>query len=296
MDRELSSLNGQNKEDRHFAQMQMLDQIIHRYGEEIVGRFKVKTFKFSRKILTGFFKRLLNAASSKKLVRLWGSKYELYDRFNIYGEYERVRHLFDKGVVVLLPTHFSNLDSILIGYALDSVVGLPSFSYGAGLNLFDSELFAYFMNRLGAYRVDRRKRNPIYMETLKSMSNLSISQGTNSLFFPGGTRSRSGAIEDKLKFGLLSSLIEAQREMFEKESDLKIIVVPLVLNYHFVLEARHLINQHLKIKGEERYSGSKDEFKSFRRIFKFLWQFFSKSSEVGLSFGTPMDVMGKSFR
>ena len=48
-------------------------------------------------------------------------------------------------------------DSILIGYALDAFVIIPSFSYGAGLNLYNTGYTAYFMNRLGA-RVDRRKR------------------------------------------------------------------------------------------------------------------------------------------
>ena len=62
--------------------------------------------------------------------------------------------------VIIVPTHFSNLDSILIGYAIDGIMGLPAFHYGAGLNLYDLELVAYFINRLGAYKVDRRKKKP----------------------------------------------------------------------------------------------------------------------------------------
>jgi len=73
------------------------------------------------------------------------------------------------------------------------------------VNLYDVEILAYYMNRLGAYRVDRRKKNPIYLETLKSMASLSLLEGLNHIFFPGGTRSRSGAIEENLKLGLLNS-------------------------------------------------------------------------------------------
>jgi glycerol-3-phosphate O-acyltransferase len=191
-----------------------------------------------------------------------------------------------------VPTHSSNLDSILIGYALDMMVGLPSFSYGAGLNLYDSEMIAYFMNRLGAYRVDRRKRNALYHETLKTMSQLSIEKGTNSIFFPGGTRSRSGEIEEKLKLGLMNSLISAQRSLIEKGKNEKVIIVPLILSYPFVLEAKYLINQHLKYTGEEKLVAARDDFQSSRKVLSFAWQTFSKGSEISLSIGKPMDVFG----
>lgn len=268
--------------------VELLDRIVHRYSEEIVGNFKVGTFLFARKFLTAFFGRMLNAAKG----RVFGKKRRLYEKLIVQGEIEQVRHIFDKGVVVALPTHFSNLDSILIGYAFDVIMGLPAFTYGAGLNLYDSEIIGYFMNRLGAYRVDRRKKNPIYIETLKAMSSLSLQRGVNGLFFPGGTRSRSGAIEDDLKQGLLNSLIEAQRTIYEQGEDLKVIVVPIVINYHVVLEADHLITQYLNVLGKERFVHVKDDFQSYSKILRFIWRFFSQRSEIYLSVGHPMDVMG----
>lgn len=268
--------------------IELLDRIVHRYSQEIVGNFKVGTFLFARKFLTAFFGRMLNAAKG----RIFGGKRRLYEKLIVEGEVEKTRNLFQKGVVVTLPTHFSNLDSILIGYAFDVIMGLPAFTYGAGLNLYDSEIFGYFMNRLGAYRVDRRKKNPIYIETLKSMSSLSLQKGVNGLFFPGGTRSRSGAIETDLKQGLLNSLIEAQRTIYQRGGDLKIIVVPIILNYHVVLEADHLITQHLNILGKESFVHVKDDFQSTSKILRFLWRFFSQRSEIYLSVGHPMDVMG----
>lgn len=39
------------------------------------------------------------------------------------------------------------------------------------------------MNRLGAYRVDRRKKNAIYLEALKVYSTEVIMRGGHSLFF-----------------------------------------------------------------------------------------------------------------
>jgi glycerol-3-phosphate O-acyltransferase len=271
---------------------EILRQIIHRYSEEIVGTFRIKTFLFARKFLTLFFNRLLNTAAGRNLHRFWGSRHRLEDRLLLRGKVEQVRKLMKEGTVVIVPTHFSNLDSILIGYAMDAFAGLPSFSYGAGLNLYNTGYTAYFMNRLGAYRVDRRKKNAIYLETLKAMSNLSIQRGVNSLFFPGGTRSRSGALETQLKMGLLGTAVEAQRANLQNEGNTKVFIVPLVLSYHFVLEAQFLIEQHLKRIGKERYIKSKDDFHSFRRLLKYAWKFFSESNEIILSFGQPLDVLG----
>src|SRR5690606_34497805 len=101
------------------------------------------------------------------------------------------------------------------------------------------------MNRLGAYRVDRRKKNPIYLETLKALSTLSIKNQVNNLFFPGGTRSRSGASEEQLKLGLLNTIVEAQRDICLEGRNQNIYIIPLILDYHFVLEAKSLIRQHL---------------------------------------------------
>jgi len=171
----------------------ILDRVINRYNEEIVGNFKKKTFLFARRFLTSFFKKLLNPATGKGQRRFWGSRKNVQSRIKVDGSVKELRALFEKGTVVIVPTHFSNLDSAIIGYSLDAVVGVPAFSYGAGLNLYDMELVAYLINRLGAYRVDRRKKNPIYLECLKSMASHSIQRGLNQIFFPGGTRSRSGS-------------------------------------------------------------------------------------------------------
>ena len=269
----------------------ILRTIVHRYAEEIVGTFNKKTFLFARRFLTAFFKWLLNAAAPKGRL-FWGTRRQLYEKLIVRGPLEEIRQLARDHILVVVPTHFSNLDSILVGYAMDAVLGLPSFSYGAGLNLYNFGPAAYYMNRLGAYRVDRRKKNQIYLETLKTMSCLSIEQGTNTLFFPGGTRSRSGSMETQLKLGLLGTTVEAQRALLEKGDTRKVIIVPLVIGYNFVLEAKSLIENHLRRTGREQYIRTRDYGSSIRQIIKFTWQFFSATSDITLSFGQPVDVIG----
>ncbi len=278
-----------NETEAAHTHEEILRQIIHRYAEEIVGTFKIPTFRFARKFLTLFFTRLLNTAAGRSI---WGSKYRLSDRMLVKGQVETTRSLFKKGTVIVVPTHFSNLDSILVGYAMDTFAGLPAFAYGAGLNLYNAGFAAYFMNRLGAYRVDRRKKNGIYLETLKIMSNLIIQRGVNSIFFPGGTRSRSGALETRLKMGLLGTALEAQRDLLIKNESTKVFVVPIILGYHFVLEAPFLIEQYLRMMGKERYLKAKDDFYNPWKVLHFAWKFFSESNDIIVSFGQPMDVLG----
>ena len=270
---------------------EIVRKFVHRYSEEIVGTFSIRTMQFARQFLSVFFNRLLNAAT-ERWWRFLSSKSRLHERIQVYGDVQAIQNLFSQGTVLVVPTHFSNLDSVLIGFAMDQIMGLPQFSYGAGLNLYNSGAAAFFMNRLGAYRVDRRKKNTVYLETLKAMSNLSIQRGTNTLFFPGGTRSRSGELEKKLKMGLLGTAVEAQRAICERSDKNKIFIVPLTTSYHTVLEAPFLIHQHLQIVGKERYLKGRSEGNSFREWFKFIWQFFAKRSDIVLSFGKPMDVMG----
>ncbi len=271
---------------------EILRRIIHRYAEEIVGTFRISTFRFARRFLTVFFNRLLNAAVDKSIASLWRGRRQLYERINVVGDVETVRSLFQHGTVVVVPTHSSNLDSILVGYAMDQIMGLPSFSYGAGLNLYNFGPAAYFMNRLGAYRVDRRKKNVIYLETLKTMSRLSIERGVNSLFFPGGTRARSGELERDLKLGLLGTTVEAQRALCQRGSDRKVFIVPMVISYHFVLEAPFLIEEHLRAIGKEHYLRLRDESTSVRSWLRYIWRFFSTTSDIAISVGKPMDVLG----
>lgn len=281
-------------DDNSGEEKELLKKIVTRYANEIAGNFKPSSYKLAREITTFWFNRLLNAARVKKFGAIFRSQYTLRDKIQIVGKVKQLRKLARQGTIVMVPTHFSNLDSVLIGWVIHAL-GLPAFIYGAGLNLFNIKIFAYFMNSLGAYKVDRRKKNLPYLETLKTYSTLAIQKGAHSLFFPGGTRSRSGAIEKSLKLGLLSTCVEAQRNLYLEtppgQEVRKIFVVPVTLNYHFVLEAPDLIEDYLSVKGQDRYLPEQDKYGSFQLI-RFLIKFFSKGSNISVSIGKAMDVLG----
>lgn len=272
----------------------LIDEILDRYTNEIVGQFDINAFNFARAILPQFFGRVLSAAPGKWFKTLSSGAKTIHEKIPIYGDIDKIRHLSTKGTLVVVPTHFSNMDSIMIGWVLNEL-GLPAFTYGGGLNLFSIKLLSYFMNRLGAYKVDRRKKNSIYLETLKNYSTVAMQRGAHSIFFPGGTRTRSGQLEKKLKLGLLGTAIETQKlhyKNFPEETAPKLFVVPLIINYHFVLEAEGLINDYLKDVGKERYFRENDEYSTSYKLARFILKFLGASSSLAISFGDVMDVVG----
>jgi len=267
---------------------EILEKIVIRYANEISSNFKSTHYKFARRLIVTFFARLLNTARLRNPFGNLG----LDSKINILGKKKQLRELAKVGTIIMVPTHFTHLDSALIGWAI-SYLGLPPFMYGAGMVLFNMSIFSYFMDSLGAYKVDRRKKHLIYLETLKTYSRESLVRGCHSLFYPGGTRSRSGSINQNLKLGLLSTAFEAQKIIDQKKiSSKKIFIVPVTFNYQFVLEAPALINQYLISKGQEKFYLENLGYSNSYKIFKFLIKFFTKGSNISLSIGNPLDVYG----
>ena len=284
----------QPEADSPITEGELLDEIVDRYVDEIVGQFDPRAFGFARAMLPQFFGRVLSAAPGKWFKTLAGNVRTIHEKIPITGDIEKIRHLSTKGTVVVVPTHFSNMDSIMVGWLLNEL-GLPAFTYGAGLNLFSIGILSFFMSRLGAYKLDRRKKNTVYLETLKTYSTVALQRGAHSIFFPGGTRSRSGQLETKLKLGLLGTAVEAQKlhyKNFNEETAPKIYVVPCIINYHFVLEAQGLINDYLKETGKERFYKENDEYSTSFKLVRFIFKFLSASSSLSVSFGDVMDVLG----
>ena len=113
---------------------EILKELIFRYTDEIAGNFKKTRYRMARSIVTFGFARLLNASRVRGFWSIFRTKYTLQDKIHITGEIEQLRTLARQGTIIMVPTHFSNLDSILVGWVI-STLGLPAFIYGAGLNL-----------------------------------------------------------------------------------------------------------------------------------------------------------------
>lgn len=263
-------------------------KMVRDYAEEIHNPFSVRTYRFATRLLPGTLTRLLSGARPREM---FTGDFDPASRIRISGPVDRLRKLAETATLILAPTHVSNLDSPLIGYALYAAQ-LPPFAYGAGLNLFSNPVMAFFMQRLGAYTVDRRKRNRLYKDTLKDYSTDIIGRGHHSLFFPGGTRSRSGRLESGLKKGLLGTGLAAWQESLQNGKPRDVFVVPCTLSMGLVLEAETLIADSLAEEGKQRYIIMDDEFAQPRTIANFVRNLMRLDAAVHVVFGEPMDVLG----
>jgi len=208
------------------------------------------------------------------------------------GNLPFIRSLATRGTLVFVPTHLSNLDSILMGTAL-YYADLPPVMYGAGLNLFKNKIIGFFMNNLGAYKVDRLRIHQLYKDVLKEYAASSIQLGFHNLFFPGGTRSRSGSVEKKLKLGLLGTSLKAYiRNLEESKLTPNIYIIPVNLNAHLTLEAETLIGDFLAATGQSRYIIENDEFSKLGRLYSYFKNLMHLNSKTFVHFGDPLDPFG----
>jgi glycerol-3-phosphate O-acyltransferase len=284
------------------GQRELLKRIIDRYANEICGQFDERVYDTVTRMGEPMLGLLLNGMSPKKLLTpLFDRSGPALPRFDegvvLQGEIEQLKKIRERGTILLVPTHVSHMDSIAVGYALWKL-GLPPFLYGAGLNLFSNPMLGFFMRNLGAYTVDRRKQDPLYKRVLKEYATLTLENGYDNIFFPGGTRSRSGAVEKKLKLGLLGTGLPAYvnnlrlaRSGSPKVKE-RMYIVPATLSFQLVLEAETLIDDFLKEVGKSRYIITDDEFSRPRRVYEFLTQLFSLDSKIYFTVGRAIDPFG----
>lgn len=271
---------------------ELLDQVLRHYSAEVCGNFDPRLYWIATRVVPFGFRWLLNAASVNHF-KPWGMTESLGSALGVVGEIPHVQRLAQKGTILLVPTHQSHVDSVLIGYVI-YLMRLPPFAYGAGLNLYSNPVLSFFLNRLGSYSVDRRKSNGIYKTVLKNYSTQILREGIHSIFFPGGGRSRSGAVESSLKLGLLGTALQAQVEnLMENRPNPNVYIVPMTLNYHFVLEAAALIEGYLEATGKHRFIGADtDDPSPIEKVIKFFWKFFSSRNQMIVRIGKPLDVFG----
>jgi glycerol-3-phosphate O-acyltransferase len=266
-----------------------LQEICLRMARDVAGNFDPRVYRMAQHVAP----RLITAVMSPSaLPRGVVSPDAVLDNLlRIQGSTERLKRLAKIATLVFVPTHSSNLDSIVLGYALMRK-DLPPAVYGAGKNLFTNPIISFFMHNLGAYRVDRRVKAALYKKVLKAYSCVMIERGYHSLFFPGGTRSRSNLVETKLKLGLAGTGVEAFARNQVRGVHKPVLFVPATINYALALEAETLIEDYLKEQGKARYIIEDDEFSRLDRWIAFFRKLTSLESATVIHFGDPVDPFG----
>ncbi|HVI00069.1 MAG TPA: 1-acyl-sn-glycerol-3-phosphate acyltransferase [Enhygromyxa sp.] len=271
-----------------------LRQIVESIARDVAGNFDPRVYRFAQRVIPGLIAGVMNP---KQLTRdAMTGKVGAERLVTLTGHLDELHALAKIGTIVVVPTHSSNLDSLAIGESL-ARKDLPPVVYGAGKNLFTNPIISFFMHNLGAYRIDRRIKSQIYKDVLKTYSAVMLERGYHSLFFPGGTRSRSGMIENRLKLGLAGTAIEAYarnaiRARSRGERPTPIFFVPVTINYALVLEAESLIDDYLKEKGQARYIIEDDEFSQIDRWLTFFKRLISYGGACVLRYGRAIDPFG----
>jgi glycerol-3-phosphate O-acyltransferase len=266
-------------------------EIVTRYARDVAGNFDPQVYKFATRAIAPLIGMLM---SPMQTLRHLGGAFDLRaldGRVVVNGPIGMIRSLTEKGTVIYVPTHLSNLDSVVFGFALERV-GFPPATYGAGKNLFTNPALSFFMHNLGAYRVDRRLKHNLYKEVLKAYSCVVLERGYHSLFFPGGTRSRSGAVERKLKLGLMGTGVEAMARTAARGQMRKVFFVPATINYLLTLEAETLVGDFLQEEGKHRYIIEDDESTRPGRIAAFMRKLLGLDAGCVVRFGQPLDCFG----
>ncbi|MBL9101495.1 MAG: 1-acyl-sn-glycerol-3-phosphate acyltransferase [Myxococcales bacterium] len=263
-----------------------LRKIVRDMGEDIAGNFDPRVYAFATRVVPGVLTAVMSPSSLPQ--QLMTGFRAIDGLITAEGPIEKLKRLARIGTLVLVPTHSSNMDSVAVGYILMRE-NLPPVVYGAGKNLFSNPLISFFMHNLGAYRVDRRVQAQLYKEVLKTYSCMMIERGYHSLFFPGGTRSRSGLVERKLKLGLAGTGVEAFARNQARGLSRPVFFVPATLNYALVLEAETLIADHLKGAGQARYIIEDDEFSRIDRVYSFMQKLTQLKSAMVMRFGDAID-------
>lgn len=271
-----------------------LREVCEHYARDVAGNFDPRVYAVATRAVPHALSAILKPSSVKADVGQLGLGPVAVDELmRTEGELDLLRRLWKKGTLVFVPTHSSNLDSVALGYALMREQ-LPPVVYGAGKNLFSNPIVSFFMHNLGAYRVDRRIRAVLYKDVLKTYAGVMVERGYHSLFFPGGTRSRSGLVEQRLKLGLAGSAVEAFSRNAVRGAMRPVYFVPTTINYSLVLEGETLIEDWLKESGRARYIIEDDEFSQIERWIAFFKKLGEMEAPCTIRFGRPVDPFGNT--
>ncbi len=258
-----------------------VEALVRAHADEIHSDFNPLLYELTAASLPWLLHPLLARATPGSLLRGIFLRRERMRRLILTGDATLPRELARRGTLIVVPMHASHLDSVAVGLALRHQ-GLPRVLYGAGLNLFRNPVLAFLLSSFGAYKVDRRKKDALYKEALKQYVTFSLEKGKHNLFFPGGTRSRDGAVEQRLKLGLLGCGITAYVSGLRNNRPRPdIFVLPVALSHAIVPEAEFLTAGS---PDEEPPPGLANRLREALRL----------ESRVHMHLCAPLDVFGNA--
>lgn len=252
----------------------VLDVIQQEMAEKGTAEKKLrkKAFGYFREIAADFsivYIRFFEAANNYLFKKIFdGMHYNLED-------FKRLREASNKGPIILVPSHKSHMDYIIISslFYANKIIP-PHILSGSNLTFFP---MGKIFRRSGAFFMRRTfKGLNLYAAVFKQYVKTLINEGYMIEFFIEGTRSRTGKVVSP-KMGMLKYLIEAVDEGYNKD----LVFAPMTVNYDRVLEE----NSYLKeIKGKEKKKESTAGFFKSGKLIK------KKYGNVYMAFNEPFTL------
>ncbi len=157
--------------------------------------------------------------------------YRIYDGLEVDpGQMERLRQAAARGPLLLLPTHRSHVDYLLLSWIVAEYdTAPPCIAAGANLSFFP---IGTIFRRSGAFFIRRSFwNNRLYTACLTDYLRKILAEGYNLEFFIEGTRSRTGKMYMP-RIGLLKWVAEAAIAGRVRNAQ----VVPIAVGYEKVIE------------------------------------------------------------
>ena len=213
------------------------------------------------------------AGFSFLLTLLWA---RIYEGIEIDEDgLERIRQAGKTAPVVVVPSHKSHIDYLLVSYVFYRA-GLipPHIAAGENLSFFP---LGFLFRRAGAFFLRRSfSGQPVYSAAFRHYVRKLLSDGHWLEFFPEGGRSRTGKLLPP-KFGLFKHVLEAVAD--GKSED--VILLPVNFGYERLIEEKAYRKE---LEGGEKRAESPVE------VLKATSVLVHKYGRIRVQFGEPMSV------
>ncbi len=190
-------------------------------------------------------------------------------------DFKKIREASSLGPVILVPSHKSHMDYIIISSMFyQNKLIPPHILSGSNLTFFP---MGKIFRRSGAFFMRRSFRGlNLYAAVFKQYIKSLINEGYSIEVFIEGTRSRTGKVVQP-RMGILKYMIEAIDEGYNKD----LVFAPMTVNYDRILEE----NSYLKeLKGKEKTAETTSGFIKSRKLIQ------RKYGSVYMGFNEPFTL------
>ncbi len=163
---------------------------------------------------------------------------KLFESLNVDKEgLARIKELFEKGPVILVPNHKSHADYLILSYVLyHNGMNIPYIAAGRNLSFWP---LGRIFRKCGAFFIRRSFRgNDLYKEVLETYLKVLLKEGHCQEFFIEGARSRTGKLKIP-RTGMLKMLQKAARQGDVKNMH----YIPVSITYDRVIEHKSYMKE-----------------------------------------------------